>query len=103
MNAGMTVRKRPSSKTKTAKTPKKPRAAPPYFNQLVYDVWDAAASLGVSYATVNRLIYAVPPQLRSMKIGSRRCVPVSAINEYIERQMQVESQKYSGGLRGRSS
>ncbi|HET8906729.1 MAG TPA: helix-turn-helix domain-containing protein [Ktedonobacterales bacterium] len=82
-----------------------PRARPPYFNKLVYDVMEAADALGISVPTVNRLIYAVPPELRSMKIAKRRCVPVSAINEYIEQRMEAEAQKYSrtGQRRGRSA
>ena len=81
------------AKKKAAPTRAAP-ARPDYFNKLVYDVSEAADALGVSVPTVNRLIYTVPPQLRTMKIGHRRCVPVSAINEYIEQRLAVEAERY---------
>ena len=56
---------------------------------------ESAEALGISVPMVNRLIYTVPPQLRTMKIGRRRCVPVSAINEYIEQRLAAEAGRYS--------
>ncbi len=81
---------------------------PPYFSKLAYDVSEAADALGISVPTVNRLIYAVPPELQTMKIGYRRVVPVSAIKEYIDNRVAVEKRKYpeypaSARRRGKSA
>lgn len=96
-----------AAKPKAAKPGRKqpaPRTRPPYFSKLAYDVGEAADALGISVPTVNRLIYAVPAELKSMKIGYRRVVPVSAIAKYMEMRLAAEEQKYplAGQRRGRS-
>ena len=81
---------------KAAKRPlrRRPRARPDYFNKLVYDVSEAAEALGLRVPTLNWLIYVFPAQLRSMKIGNRRCIPVSAIKMHIEQRPAAEAEKY---------
>lgn len=93
-----------AAKPKAAKPGRKqpaPRTRPPYFSKLAYDVGEAADALGISVPTVNRLIYAVPAELKSMKIGYRRVVPVSAIMKYMESRLAAEDQKYPGSTRRR--
>ena len=99
-----TIQNRAAVKPKAAKPGRKqpaPRTRPPYFSKLAYDVGEAADALGISVPTVNRLIYAVPAELKSMKIGYRRVVPVSAILKYMESRLEAEDQKYPGSTRRR--
>jgi excisionase family DNA binding protein len=72
--------------------PKKKRASPAlpdYFNALLYTVEQAAAAMAISVPSLNRLIYS--ERIRSIKVAGRRCVPVSAMNEYIESQLAAQA------------
>lgn len=53
--------------------------------RLVYTVDEAAEALCLSRAGIYELIRS--EQLRSMKAGRRRLVPVKALREYVERAM----------------
>lgn len=55
-------------------------------NQLLYSVKDAAQAMSVSVPTLNRLLYR--GEIASMKVSNRRCVPVSALQDYIEAQLR---------------
>lgn len=65
--------------------PDAPRAALPIGDRLGFDVADSAARLGISRAQMYRLIAA--REIESFKIGSRRVVPASAIDQYIVRKL----------------
>ncbi|WP_125772980.1 helix-turn-helix domain-containing protein [Antribacter gilvus] len=68
------------STTKQVSSP--PRGAPIVVVPVVYRVEEAAEALRISRATIYELIRS--GNLRTVKLGGRRLVPVAAVSEYVE-------------------
>lgn len=54
---------------------------------VAYNVAEAAAALRISRDTIYELIRS--RQLRTIRVGSRRLVPVIALNEYVAHALEV--------------
>lgn len=75
----MTTPTQPNTRTETTA---RPAGAPVPVVPVVYRVEEAAAALRLSRRTIYELIRS--GHLRTVKVGTRRLVPVAALGEYVE-------------------
>ena len=55
--------------------------------KLLYSVNEAQEVLGLGRSLLLKLVYS--GEIESIKVGSRRLIPVEALNEYVQRQREA--------------